>query len=364
MLTRLVLENFKCFNRADITFKPLTILTGTNSSGKSSVIQAILMSIAFANRATPLLKYELRDYGFQSFTELRTQSADENRISLKLEGDNRINNIELLRGDSGEVKVSLVGLAATGVQLEREFEDNLFYLSANRFGAQSTASVFNDLKVGSDGQAILGTFNKLKESPVDPKLINHDASSSKLSVQVAYWLSRITGTHIEAQTEQISSTLVKPFFKVRDSEGEGLGNTSVERSPFNVGAGNSYLLKLIVMCLITKPDDVLLIENPEIHLHPKAQAGVGEFLAFVASRGVQIIAETHCEHLINQIRYDVREGKISSNDVIVHYKPSVKEEFKTILINQNGHFEMSSGDEMDFPSGFFDATLDKLLEIG
>lgn len=363
MLTRLVLENFKCFNRADITFKPLTILTGTNSSGKSSVIQAILMSIAFANRATPLLKYELREYGFQSFTELRTQSADENRISLKLEGDNRINNIELLRGDSGEVKVSLVGLAATGVQLEREFEDNLFYLSANRFGAQSTASIFDDLKVGSDGQAILGTFNKLKELPIDSKLVNAEAASSKLSVQVAYWLSHITSTHIEAQTEQISSTLVKPFFKVRDSEGEGLGNTSVERSPFNVGAGNSYLLKLIVMCLITKPDDVLLIENPEIHLHPKAQAAVGEFLAFVASRGVQIIAETHCEHLINQVRYEVRKEKISSDAVIIHYKPSVREDFETICIKRSGHYVDKDGQLMKFPSGFFNATLQQLIEI-
>jgi predicted ATPase len=358
MLTKLVLENFKCFNHADIVFKPLTILTGTNSSGKSSVIQAVLMSVAYGSSATPLLKYDLRPYGFQLFTELRTQNASENKIVLKLwDGDDRFNDIKLLRGESGEVQVQLDS------SIDRQYEENLFYLSADRFGAQSTASVFDDLKVGSDGQAILGTFNKLKESPIHDNLIHPDAYSSKLLVQVAYWLTRITGNEIEAQTEQVGSTEVRPFFKVKNSYDGGLENTAVERSPFNVGAGNSYLLKLIVMCLIAKPDDVLLIENPEIHLHPKAQAGVGEFLAFVASRGVQIIAETHCEHLINQVRYEVKTNKISSDDIVIHYKPSVQEDFETIFIKQSGHYVDKDGQLIKFPTGFFNATLQQLIEI-
>jgi predicted ATPase len=100
-----------------------------------------------------------------------------------------------------------------------------------------------------------------------------------------------------------------------------------EVSPLNTGAGNSYLLKLLIMCLTARPGHLLLIENPEIHLHPGAQSRLGEFFAFLASRGVQLVVETHCEHLINRVRYEVYHKRLKADDALVYYKQSSEEGF-------------------------------------
>ncbi len=135
-------------------------------------------------------------------------------------------------------------------------------------------------------------------------------------------------------------------------------------SPFNTGAGNSYLLKLLILCLAAKPGDLLLIENPEIHLHPGAQSRLGAFLGFMAANGVQMIIETHCEHLINRIRYEVYKKQCTPDDVTLYYKADQKADFELLKINQRGHFCDTTGAETNFPSGFFDSTLSELLEIG
>lgn len=364
MLTRLEMKNFKCFAHEYIKLKPLTLLTGTNSSGKSSVIQAILWVLALSDDTSFFrLRGLLNDFGYQDYIALVHQNVSGKNIELTLdssdiEGKESKNSVVMEQGERKQVKSQGSETAVITC-----FEENLFYLSANRIGAEELADIDVDVKVGYNGSAILGTFEENKNARIAEVLVYPDIPGD-LSAQVAHWLGYITNTRIEAQTEAIGSSKVRSYFLVGHSDSDiGMANQKSERSPFNVGAGNSYLLKLIVMCLIAKPDDVLLIENPEIHLHPQAQAGVGEFLAFVASRGVQIIAETHCEHLINQVRYEVRKSRIASDDVIVHYKPSVREDFETIFINESGHYVDKNGQLMKFPSGFFNATLQQLIEI-
>ena len=104
-----------------------------------------------------------------------------------------------------------------------------------------------------------------------PELIKDD-SSYTLSAQVNYWLSYILDIPTELQTERRLDDVVEVQYK-----SDGLGNIS----PFQLGAGVSYLTKMLIMCLRAKKNDVILIENPEIHLHPASQAKVGEFLAFI-----------------------------------------------------------------------------------
>ena len=137
-----------------------------------------------------------------------------------------------------------------------------------------------------------------------------------------------------------------------------------EVSPLNTGAGNSYLLKLLIMCLAAQPGHLLLIENPEIHLHPGAQSRLGEFFAFLASRGVQLVVETHCEHLINRVRYEVYHKRLKADDALVYYKQSSEEGFMQLGFLPTGHFCNSEGEPMNFPTGFFDSTLGELLEMG
>lgn len=84
---------------------------------------------------------------------------------------------------------------------------------------------------------------------------------------------------------------------------------------------------------------------------------LGEFFSFIASAGIQMIIETHCEHLINKVQYQVYKKQIKKEDVIIYYKQTIQSHFEEIKLNDNGQYTT------DFPDGFFDATLDNLLEM-
>lgn len=363
MLTNIHIENFKCFEKADIELRPLTILTGTNSSGKSTVLQAMLATIHKTTELNYLTKYDDDIYNTDERIIYKNNELGKVIISLGLlKLDNLTNRhlkkkeitINLSDGYNLDInkKFSITCSSPNSLYI---YENDFYYLSADRIGVEKLSSLNHNLKIGHLGQYAIGTFERLKDTAINPALIFDEQSDSfTLKNQIAFWLSRITGTGIEAQTERVTSDTVKSFFILPD-----LG----ELSPDQVGTGNSYLFKMLIMCLLAKPDDLLLIENPEIHLHPKAQSHLGEFLSFIASRGVQLIIETHCEHLINRVRYEIYEDNLKSDNVVIHYKPSAREDFQKILINQNGHYANNVQEEIDFPEGYFDATLDQLLSI-
>lgn len=70
---------------------------------------------------------------------------------------------------------------------------------------------------------------------------------------------------------------------------------------------------------MARPGDMVLIENPESHLHPKGQSAIGRLLAATAANGVQIFCESHSDHIINGVRVAVKEGIIQQNQLAVYY---------------------------------------------
>jgi len=132
--------------------------------------------------------------------------------------------------------------------------------------------------------------------------------------------------------------------------------------PENMGTGLSYLFTILTICLSAKKGNIIIIENPEIHLHPKSQAKLGEFFAFIASNGIQLIIETHNDHIINKISYEIYKNNISKDDVVIHYF-SIPYKKTTIYINTKGHFIDEQGKPTQFPEGFFDATLKEVFEM-
>ena len=89
--------------------------------------------------------------------------------------------------------------------------------------------------------------------------------------------------------------------------------------PIHTGFGLTQVLPIMVAALSANKDDLLLIENPEVHLHPAGQAAIGEFLAEVASAGVQVVIETHSDHVLNGIRRAVKNRTLPSADVALHF---------------------------------------------
>jgi len=135
-----------------------------------------------------------------------------------------------------------------------------------------------------------------------------------------------------------------------------------EYIPENLGTGLSHLFSILVICLSAKKGNIIIIENPEIHLHPKAQAKLGEFFAFIASKGIQLIIETHNDHILNRVAYEIYNSSISKDDVIIHYfsNPYKKD---TIFLSDKGQFVNEQNRAIQFPEGFFDATLKEIFEI-
>jgi len=338
MLNKLEIENFKCIDKQLFTLKPLTILTGLNSTGKSTIIQAILLASYFGSES-PKEVLSTLVANFSNFNEVRNKYTNAKSLTIS------IDNIEL----SMTHDILCAGL------FNLNYEENLYFLSANRVGQEELAILNSRQKIGRNGECIFGYFELNKDNSLDEALVKFKGLGFTLKGQVNEWLAYILGLDISFQTEKITSTGVKVSF---NSEGiDGI-------NPFNLGAGNSYLVKVLVVALMCRKNDIFLIENPEIHLHPKAQARLGEFLAWIAQAGIQVIVETHSEHLMNKVKYQVYKESLSPSDAIIYYKPSIRDDFIPLEINQNGKFVDIEGNKVMFPAGFFDSTLHELLEIG
>jgi len=120
--------------------------------------------------------------------------------------------------------------------------------------------------------------------------------------------------------------------------------------PIHVGFGLTQVFPIVVAALTRKTGDFLLIENPEVHLHPAGQAKMGSFLSKVAAAGVQVIIETHSDHVLNGIRRSVRGGEIKSEEVAIHFFQDREQEGDQVIspiIDQTGNIDV-------WPSGFFD----------
>ena len=332
MLSKLTIINFKSLEEQELELSPLTILTGLNSTGKSTCFQAILTALYYSSPLASLLMDGM-DFTFGS---LRNRNVNAKELSIILYNE----------GNQNICKMNTDGITCNN-QLDIDLEKNVFYMSANRLGFSDMETISPKYKVGIAGEYLFGTFEQEKSNPIDKKLLVL-CDSETLSSHINYWLTYILGIKFEMQTEKVSQTKVKVVYKSDD-----LPNLS----PQQLGVGVSYLVKTLIMCLRAKSGDLLMIENPELHLHPAAQARLGEFFTYIANAGIQVLLETHCEHLIDKLRYQIFKDKFKHDRAVVYYKSGVTSPFETIRFTEGGKFETS------FPEGFFDATLEELLEI-
>lgn len=127
----------------------------------------------------------------------------------------------------------------------------------------------------------------------------------------------------------------------------------------DVGFGASQILPVIVAGYNLRHGSIFLVEQPEIHLHPRAQSELGDFFYHLYTRGIQSIVETHSEHLIMRIQRFIAEGKIAPHDVAVNYIDATPEgkQVVPLSLDKNGIFTR------DWPHGFFEERLEEALEL-
>jgi len=136
--------------------------------------------------------------------------------------------------------------------------------------------------------------------------------------------------------------------------------TNVLHDLTHVGVGISQVLPILVMFLLAEPDTTLIIEQPELHLHPKVQTLLGDFFLSMALLGKQCIIETHSEYIINRLRFRSAAAKSETiSSLMKVYFVEKKEgnsEFRPVQVNKYGAI-------MDWPDGFFDQSQSEAEEI-
>ena len=116
-------------------------------------------------------------------------------------------------------------------------------------------------------------------------------------------------------------------------------------------------MSIVVTALIAKEGDIVIVENPEAHLHPEAQTRLTFMLAKLGARGVQVFIETHSEHVINGIRLAAlkEEYALDNEDVRIFFFDKDFQK-KDLIIEKNGKI-------LNWPERFFDQYQKELSEI-
>lgn len=181
-----------------------------------------------------------------------------------------------------------------------------------------------------------------------PDIAYDEIEDKSLGGMVNFWLSQMFGpTKIHASyvgEANVYVLLIRATMNAQDTSLE-----SRESKPTNVGFGYSYALPILVAGLICGRGEILIVENPEAHLHPKAQSILGKFLSWVAHyRGVQIFLETHSEHIVNSFRVQVAQESLAAEELnILFFDEQFESYVSQINVDSKGHID-------EWPEHFFD----------
>ena len=124
----------------------------------------------------------------------------------------------------------------------------------------------------------------------------------------------------------------------------------------------SYVLKILSVGLNCKEGDVLVVENPETNLHPKAISNIAKFFVYLVSKkGVKVVIETNSTDFVTSICYEVFSKNINNYDVVFFNK--TRDNIEKINVGNSGKFVDENGNLRKYPSGFFDANSAELWEL-
>ena len=319
MIKKLHLKNFKAFADENFDFKPLTLISGLNSTGKSSVIQPlILLRYAYITDYLPSngLKLDNPIAYIGTAGDALYEKAEEELISFGITWENDQQTIWNFDYDSHTSNVLPIALIINDAQINQFnlFNDSFHYLGAERITPEesyplSENDVVKHRQIGKKGEYTAHFLHEFGNQDIPISELSHPRSKSQsLKDQVDTWMGEIS-PNININVRQVANAMtIKYSFGV-----------SKEYSPFNVGFGVTYSLPILTAILSSKPGTMIIIENPESHLHPQGQSKLGQLLASAANHGIQVIIESHSDHILNGIRIAVHGGKIKPEYVQLHF---------------------------------------------
>lgn len=358
MIRSLRITNFKCFKDQCFELGNLTLLTGLNGTGKSSVLQSLLLlrqayQHQFLQKGRLLLNGDIIQLGKAQNVFFEGAESNEFGFCLDFSGTSAKwyfeykETADVARLNSEQVSDDIYDASLFG--------DSLHYLSAERVGPQpvfetSDYFVHERQQLGVKGEYAPHFLDIFGSEEITNEVLVHSSSDRGRSLknQVEAWMGEISpGVRIALEPYHgIDRINLQYRFEI------GKYMTNKYRST-NVGFGITYTLPILLALLASQKDTLVLLENPEAHLHPKGQFKLGELMARAASCGIQVIVESHSDHILNGIRVAVRKELITPNKVRLHYlqRPTQAGQISSEVISPRLDKE---GSIDHWPEGFFD----------
>ena len=346
MITSLSIYNFKAFQHTqEVKLGTFTLLTGINGRGKSSFLQILLLlsqSMRNSDKHTPINMLMNGDWlQLGEFQDMINVYSEEVSIGIHLHTDASVDNDYELSYTKIEGEPYLGELYSMKVNGEETFSEASSYENNGDKNTEKIAPAFS-------GYTSLIRLQNMyyvaaeRSSAKDEEVLSPLSAKVHLDCQGKNVLNVIyrQGDEFQKELETLLGTIFEgaTFKIVSDNKSLRLYMDAVNNGknfrPINVGYGYSYVLTLLTAGLMAKDGETIIIENPEAHLHPSAQAAMMRFfIEKVITKGVQVFMETHSDHIVNASLLAVRQEKltnkqmhilffnrsnVSSKDVIIH----------------------------------------------
>ena len=386
VINRLDLKTFKCFEKLRLPLGPLTLLSGTNASGKSSVLQSLVLlhqTLQVNEWSTRIiLNGDIVNLG--TVTDVVDQVNGRNSIVIGLTDDEGSCQWSF-SGDRSDMSMELERFVVDGVTFEpplflkdllpsidetssvRELVSaikRLSFITAEREGPRDVYPLEDKYALMRE-QAVWTTSELLAHHQL---FFSRVGPRGENAISVLFWGRdelvaedlRIPET-VPTLMHQVGARM-NTFFPgiavnvqlVPQANAVTLGIRMSEATeflrPIHCGFGITQVLPIVISALTIPQNDLFLIENPEVHLHPAGQALMGQFLAELANYGIQVIVETHSDHVLNGIRRAVKAGTIPAEKVALHFFRARSVDAPQVLspvIDSSGNVDV-------WPEGFFD----------
>ncbi|ACT47394.1 AAA family ATPase [Methylotenera mobilis] len=356
-IKKINLTNFKAYQSQTFELSKLSVFCGSNSVGKSTAIQAlcIFFQSKFNDSDTLKINGDLVTIGEISDVHNHSNRNDDqliigidfNQISLqwgyttpKQRDEASLNELRLINTRSPSI---------TNFLLNNNFK--IQYLSADRFGPKDnfplSQHAFHSNWLGTKGEFTIEVLQRLIEvkterfNDVNDQRKHPAARSIDKFVSIEAWMQEIApGYTITPQTigkaNVAFNTITPP---------NGMQTRSI-----NVGYGYSYTLSVVTALILASAGDIVIIESPEAHLHPRGQSYLGRLILLTALANVQVIIETHSDHVLNGIRLATRLSDNHTDDLAKVFFVKNENSQTNVDILPIG----AKGDLPSWPAGFFD----------
>jgi len=361
-INKVKIENFKSLRDIEIDLSDLTLITGRNSGGKSSFVQSLLLlkqnEDNFYTHRQKILIHNGNYIKLGNKEDILFQDALNEEIMITLFTSNVKTSLKF---NNKDLKINLESTVNNIFDIYNLFYESFQYITTDRAVPSITYELsdtnIQQNQIGLKGEYTAHYLAENRRKPLNIKALEHSKSiTNQLLENVSLWLSEISDDIEISATVNIDSQQVILTYQYTYG-----ANTTNRYTPLNVGFGITYVLPIIVAVLKAKKGDLLIIENPESHLHPAGQSKIAELCAIASANGVQIIVETHSDHFLNGIRIATKRGLLTPEQSKVYYFRKDKDELETkideINIDKNGGIDR-------YPKGFFDQfdeDLDKLI---